>query len=173
MTVPRAPIRGIGHEILDFCGRELVPLGGVGAIIHECSFLKKEAPTTELLPCPECGTLKVGRSIENVELSDGVKVSKLPHLKCMACGFRSFDDQAMKEIHHARTSLRDCKEISWTLWGLSVPQIWLRRLSESAGVAVSTSRNSRLRSSQRWGAIGHPKVQVIFLQSLSGLAHSG
>ena len=62
--------------------------------------------------------------------------------------------------------LRDCKEISWTLWGLSVPQIWLRRLSESAGVAVSTSRNSRLRSSQRWGAIGHPKVQVIFLQSL-------
>ncbi len=63
--------------------------------------------------------------------------------------------------------IRDCKEISWPLWGLSVPQIWLRRLSESAGVAVSTSRNSQLRSSQRWGAIGHPKVQVIFLQSLS------
>jgi len=69
-----------------------------------CSYLQKEAPTTELLPCPECGALKVARSLENVELSDEVKVRKLNHLKCMACGFRLIDDQAMKEIHNARIS---------------------------------------------------------------------
>ena len=30
-------IQGIGHDILDFCGRELITLGGEGALIDECS----------------------------------------------------------------------------------------------------------------------------------------
>ena len=37
IVVPVTPRGGTGHDILDFCERQLVTLGGGGAIIDECS----------------------------------------------------------------------------------------------------------------------------------------
>ena len=61
---------------------------------------------------------------------------------------------------------RDRQEISWTIWGPSVPHIWSRPIERHHRRSCSTSRMSRLRSDQRWGAIGHSKVQVISCRSL-------
>ena len=63
-------------------------------------------------------------------------------------------------------TFRDRQEISWTIWGPSVPQIWSRPIERNHRRSCSTSRISRLRSDQRWGAIGHSKVQVISCRSL-------
>ena len=60
---------------------------------------------------------------------------------------------------------RDRQEINWTIWGPSVPHIWPRPIERNHRRSRSTSRISRLRSGQRWGAIGHSKVQVISCRS--------
>ena len=63
-------------------------------------------------------------------------------------------------------TLWDRQEISWTIWGPSVPHIGLRPIERNHRRSRSTSRISRLRSDPRWGAIGHAKVQVISCRSL-------
>ena len=62
--------------------------------------------------------------------------------------------------------LGDRQEISWTIWGPSVSHIGSRPIERNHRRSSSTSRISRLRSDQRWGAIGHSKVQVISCRSL-------
>ena len=64
---------------------------------------------------------------------------------------------------------RDRQEINWTIWDPSVPHIWSRPIERNHRRSCSTSRISRLRSDQRWGAIGHSKVQVISCRSLGPL----
>ena len=63
-------------------------------------------------------------------------------------------------------AFRDRQEISWTIWGPSVLHIWSRPIERNHRRSCPTSRISRLRSDQRWGAIGHSKVQVISCRSL-------
>ncbi len=55
----------------------------------------------------------------------------------------------------------DRQEISWTIWGPSVPHIGSRPIERNHRRSSSTARISRLRSDPRWGAIGHSRVQVI------------
>jgi predicted RNA-binding Zn-ribbon protein involved in translation (DUF1610 family) len=64
---------------------------------------KRKAPTSEALPCPECGKVEMVRVVENVRLADGLMVKKLAHYKCRFCGSRFFDDDAMHAIQAART----------------------------------------------------------------------
>ena len=66
--------------------------------------------------------------------------------------------------------LRDRQEISWTIWGPSVPPIGSRPIERNHRRSRSTSRILRLRSDPIWGAIGHSKVQVISCRSLMGIA---
>ena len=73
--------------------------------------------------------------------------------------------QTKRRRRHA--SLRDRQEISWTMWGTSVPHVWSRPIERNHRRRGPTSRISRLRSDQRRGAIGHSKVQVIPCRSLS------
>ena len=81
----------------------------------------------------------------------------------------------------------DRQEIPWTIWGPSVPHIGSRPIERNHRRSCSTSRIawdaihaaitarfdprkplfSRLRNDQRWGVIGHSKVQVISCRSLS------
>ena len=72
----------------------------------------KEAPTSEPLPCPECGKVEMVRVVEDVRLEDGLTVKKLAHYKCRSCGSRFFDDDAMHAIRAARashgSSVRSC-----------------------------------------------------------------
>ncbi len=63
---------------------------------------RREAQTSERLPCPECGAMELGRVVENCRLDDGVSVKRLPHFKCRACGARFFDDGAMHRIQAER-----------------------------------------------------------------------
>ena len=67
---------------------------------------RKEAQTSEPLPCPECGAMVLGRVVENCRLDDGLSVKRLPHLKCRACGARLFDDEAMHRIQTERAKRR-------------------------------------------------------------------
>ena len=64
------------------------------------------APTSETLPCPECGKAAMVRVVETVRLADGLTVKKLAHYKCRSCGSRFFDDEAMHAIQAARTERR-------------------------------------------------------------------
>ncbi len=67
--------------------------------------------------------------------------------------------------------VRDRHETSWAIWGPSVPHIGSRPIERNHRRSCSsTSRISRLRSDQRWGAIGHSKVQVISCRSLKDQA---
>ena len=68
------------------------------------SYPQKKVQITEPLPCPECAELQVVHVKETTVLSDGVKVSKLEHYKCTACGSHFYDDQAMQVIRDARKS---------------------------------------------------------------------
>jgi YgiT-type zinc finger domain-containing protein len=63
-------------------------------------------PTSEKLPCPECGKTQMVRVAETVRLADGLTVKKLAHYKCRSCGSRFFDDDAMHTIQAARTARR-------------------------------------------------------------------
>ena len=72
----------------------------------------------------------------------------------------------LHELHVLET-LRDRQEISWTIWGPSVPDIWSRPIERNHRRSRPTSRILQLRSYQRGGAIGHSKVQVISCRSLS------
>ena len=82
-----------------------------------------------------------------------------PHSECQGTDLVLF-------LPSSPCPFRDREEISWTIWGPSVPHIWLRPIERNHRRSYSTSRLSRLRSSQRWGAIGHSKVQVISCWSL-------
>ena len=70
------------------------------------SFHPKGAPTSEALPCPECGEVQMIRVVEDVQLADGFTVKKLAHYRCGSCGARFFDDEAMRTIQAARESER-------------------------------------------------------------------
>jgi transcriptional regulator NrdR family protein len=61
-------------------------------------------PTSERLPCPECGKTEMVRVVETVRLADGLTVKKLAHLKCRSCRSRFFDNDAMHAIQAARTA---------------------------------------------------------------------
>ena len=66
----------------------------------------KEVPISEPFPCPECGKVSMRRKIENCKLEDGFIIRRLKHYKCLSCGSRFFDDDAMHRIqaeraHHA------------------------------------------------------------------------
>ena len=65
---------------------------------------RKKAPTSESLPCPECGRLQLARVVETCPLGDGLTVKRLSHYKCQACGARLFDDEAMHAIQAARSA---------------------------------------------------------------------
>jgi YgiT-type zinc finger domain-containing protein len=67
---------------------------------------QKRAPTSEVLPCPECGKVEMVRVVEDVRLEDGLTVKKLAHYKCRSCGSRFFDDDAMHAIQAARAAGR-------------------------------------------------------------------
>lgn len=60
-------------------------------------------PTSEPYPCPECGVLGLKQTIETCQLSDGLTVKRLGHLKCTACGVRLFDDEAIHRIQSERS----------------------------------------------------------------------
>jgi DNA-directed RNA polymerase subunit RPC12/RpoP len=65
---------------------------------------QNEAQISEPLPCPECGAIRMQRTTENCRLDDGLAVKRLRHFKCMSCGARFFDDDAMHLIQQARLS---------------------------------------------------------------------
>jgi len=65
---------------------------------------QKKAPTSEALPCPECGKNRMTRVVETCRLEDGLTVKKLAHYKCPSCSSRFFDDDAMHRIQAARAS---------------------------------------------------------------------
>ena len=57
---------------------------------------------TNCLPCPECGKIQLTRTLSDCTLADGFRVKKLPHLKCLNCDARFFDDEAMCAIQAQR-----------------------------------------------------------------------
>ena len=57
--------------------------------------------------------------------------------------------------------------ITWTIWGPGVRRIGSRPIERNHTPSCSTSRILRLRSDQRWGALGPSKVQVISGRSLT------
>lgn len=63
---------------------------------------RKEVPTSEPLPCPECGELQMIRVVETCRLADGMTVKKLAHYRCQSCDSRFFDDDALHRIQAAR-----------------------------------------------------------------------
>ncbi len=65
---------------------------------------QKKAPTSEALPCPECGKMQMTHVVETCKLEDGLTVRKLAHYKCGSCKSRFFDDDAMHRIQSARAS---------------------------------------------------------------------
>lgn len=65
---------------------------------------QKKAPTSEALPCPDCGKTRMVRVVETCRLADGLTVKKLAHFKCRSCGSRFFDDDAMHGIQATRVS---------------------------------------------------------------------
>ena len=44
------------------------------------------------------------RTVENCRLDDGLRVIRLRHFKCQACGARFFDDDAMHRIQSERAA---------------------------------------------------------------------
>ena len=76
---------------------------------------RKKAPTSEPLPCPECGKTQMIRVVETCQLADGLTVKKLEHYKCSSCNSRFFDDNAMHDIQATRASLRSLAQTSWFL----------------------------------------------------------
>ncbi len=63
---------------------------------------RKEALMSEPLPCPECGEMKLVRTVETYQLTDGLTIKKLRHYKCRSCNSHFFDDHAMKQIQKTR-----------------------------------------------------------------------
>ncbi len=68
------------------------------------SFRRKEAPTSELLPCPQCGKTQMACVVETLPLEDGLTVENLRHYRCRNCGSRFYDDEAIHQIQAARKS---------------------------------------------------------------------
>ena len=62
----------------------------------------EQAPTSEPLPCAECGRVEVVLVVEGCRLADGLMVRGLRHHRCRACGERLFDDDAMHRIQGER-----------------------------------------------------------------------
>jgi DNA-directed RNA polymerase subunit M/transcription elongation factor TFIIS len=73
---------------------------------------RKKAPTSETLPCPECGKTQMIHVVETCRLADGLSVRKLEHYKCRSCGSRFFDDDAMHGIQCARALCRSLAKSS-------------------------------------------------------------
>jgi len=73
---------------------------------------RKKAPTSEALPCPECGKTQMIHIVETCRLADGLTVKKLGYYKCRSCGSRFFDDDAMHGIQAARASRRSLAKSS-------------------------------------------------------------
>ena len=82
---------------------------------------------------------------------------------------RCFIEQDELRLQPLSCRVRDRPETNWTVWGPSVLHIWSRPIERYHRRSCSTSRMSRLRSDQRWSAIGHSKVQVISCRSLNGV----
>ena len=61
---------------------------------------QRETPMSEPFTCPECGAVKMTKTVENCRLEDGLTVRQLRHFKCQSCGARFFDD--------ARGSAMEC-----------------------------------------------------------------
>ena len=59
---------------------------------------------SEPFPCPECGAVRMVRTVENCRLDDGLIVRRLRHFKCRVCGARFFDDDAMHRIQSERVA---------------------------------------------------------------------
>lgn len=57
---------------------------------------------SEPLPCPQCGVEQLVEVVEDCRLEDGLTVKRLRHLKCLSCGARYFDDEAMHRIQTER-----------------------------------------------------------------------
>jgi transcriptional regulator NrdR family protein len=64
----------------------------------------KRAAISEPLPCPECGQIKMTRTVETCHLEDGLTIKRLRHYKCRSCGSRFFDDDAIHDIQSIRAS---------------------------------------------------------------------
>jgi len=62
----------------------------------------REAPTSELLPCPQCGKTQMACVVETLRLENGLTVEKLRHYRCRSCGSRFYDDEAIHRIQAAR-----------------------------------------------------------------------
>ena len=62
----------------------------------------KEALISDPFPCPECGKDSMKRKIENYKLEDGSIIRRLKHYKCLSCGSRFFDDDAIHRIQAER-----------------------------------------------------------------------
>ena len=63
---------------------------------------QSEARMSEPLPCPECGAMQMAYTVESCQTEDGLKLRRLGHFKCGACGARFFDDAAMHRIQRER-----------------------------------------------------------------------
>jgi len=63
---------------------------------------QREAQTSEPFPCPECGAMRMSRTVENCRLEGGLTIRRLRHFKCKSCGARFFDDDAMHRIQSER-----------------------------------------------------------------------
>ncbi len=63
---------------------------------------QKEVLISEPYPCPECGENSLKTVVEDYELSGGIKIRRLKHLKCTSCGLHYFDDNAMHKIQKFR-----------------------------------------------------------------------
>ena len=68
------------------------------------SEMDNETPTSEPLPCPECGAEQMVHRIENCQFDDGLVVKRLRHFRCAACNSRFFDDAAMHRIQEERAA---------------------------------------------------------------------
>src|ERR1035437_619107 len=69
------------------------------------SFPQRKTQMAEPLPCPECGAVRMTRVAENCRGEEGLTVRRLRHFKCLACGARFFDDDAMHRIQSERSRL--------------------------------------------------------------------
>ena len=124
---------------------------------------RKEAPISEPLPCPDCGTAMV-TVVETCRLADGLTVKRLRHYRCRSCGARFFDDAAMHRIQQQRPSIpqrhgRRVKPViqSHTQNPLAVELDSAYQIVPDAELAANLNKDAR--SLQRRRQIAAPGVQ--------------